>query len=81
MSRIVFLRYGIAFGGYIFLMSLAYAAVVVNELIKVVAALFGFFAHRHFTYSIKERKNIGKYAVKYFGLAPFYTPMSSPLSI
>ncbi|MDP1665890.1 MAG: GtrA family protein [Methylobacter sp.] len=85
MNRIVFLRYGIVagvaygidFGGYILLMSLAYKPVVANGLIKIVAAIFGFFAHRHFTYSIKERKDIGKHAIKYFGLALFYTPMSS----
>jgi putative flippase GtrA len=85
MNKIVFLRYGLVagvaygidFGGYLLLMSLGYSPVLANALIKIVAAIFGFFAHRHFTYSIKERNDIGKHAVRYFGLALFYTPLSS----
>lgn len=69
--------YGIDFGGYIFLLGLDYSPLVANALIKVVAAIFGFFAHRFFTYSIKERIDIGKHAARYFGLALFYTPASS----
>lgn len=85
MVSMVFVRYflvagvayGIDFGGYIFLLSLEYKPVIANMMIKVVAAIFGFFSHRYFTYSIKERNEIGKHAVRYFGLALFYTPVSS----
>ena len=85
MVSMVFVRYilvagvayGIDFGGYIFLLHLGYKPVIANMMIKVVAAIFGFFSHRYFTYSIKERNEIGKHAVRYFGLALFYTPVSS----
>lgn len=69
--------YGIDFGGYILLLSMGNSAVVANTLIKVVALVFGFFAHRYFTYSITERNNMGKHAVRYFGLGLIYTPVSS----
>jgi putative flippase GtrA len=81
----VFIRYGLVagvaylidFGGYIALMGLGYSPVSSNAMIKVVAAIFGFFSHRYFTYSITERNDIWKHAVRYFGLALFYTPASS----
>lgn len=73
------LAYGIDFGGYIFLLGLGYPPVLANTLVKVVAAIFGFFAHRSFTYSIKERDGILKHAARYFGLALLYTPTSSIL--
>ena len=69
--------YGIDFGGYILLLNIGYKPVIANMMIKVVAAIFGFFTHRYFTYSIRERNEIGKHAVRYFGLALFYTPVSS----
>lgn len=71
--------YGIDFGGFIFLLNLGYSPLWANTLIKVVAAIFGFFAHRYFTYSIRERDGMGKDAIRYFGLALFYTPVSSIL--
>ncbi|MGZ8157379.1 MAG: GtrA family protein [Methylobacter sp.] len=71
------LAYGIDFGGFIFLFGLGYSPALANVSVKVMAAIFGFFAHRYFTYSIKERDDIGKHAVKYFGLALFYTPTST----
>ena len=85
MVSMVFVRYvlvagvayGIDFGGYILLLSFGYKPVIANMMIKVVAAIFGFFTHRYFTYSIRERNEIGKHAVRYFGLALFYTPVSS----
>ena len=69
--------YGIDFGGFIVLLKLGYSPVLANVMIKVAAAIFGFFSHRYFTYSIKERNEIGKHAVRYFGLALLYTPASS----
>lgn len=73
------LAYGIDFGGFIFLLSIGYPPLWANTLIKVVAAIFGFFAHRYFTYSIKVRDGMGREAIRYFGLAFFYTPVSSAL--
>ena len=71
------LAYGIDFGGYIFLLGLGYSPVWANTFVKVVAAIFGFFAHRSFTYSIREKDGIIKHATRYFGLALLYTPTSS----
>jgi putative flippase GtrA len=71
------IAYGIDFGGYIFLLGMGNTPIVANALIKVIAAIFGFFAHRYFTYSITERNDLGKHAARYFGLALFYTPTSS----
>lgn len=71
------LAYGIDFGGFIFLLGLGYSPALANVSVKVIAAIFGFFSHRYFTYSIKERDDIGKHAVRYFGLALFYTPTST----
>lgn len=73
------LAYGIDFGGFILLLNLGYSPLWANTLIKVVAAIFGFFAHRYFTYSIRGRDGMGKDAIRYFGLALFYTPVSSIL--
>lgn len=73
------IAYGIDFGGYIILLGYGYSPLWANTLIKVVAAIFGFFAHRYFTYSIKGRDGMGKDAIRYFGLALFYTPVSSAL--
>ena len=73
------LAYGIDFGGFILLLSLGYSPLWANTLIKIVAAIFGFFAHRYFTYSIRGRDGMGKDAIRYFGLALFYTPTSSIL--
>lgn len=73
------LAYGIDFGGFMLLLSLGYSPLWANTLIKVVAAIFGFFAHRYFTYSIKGSIGMGKDAIRYFSLALFYTPVSSML--
>jgi putative flippase GtrA len=73
------IAYGIDFGGFIFLFNIGYSPFWANTLIKVVAAIFGFFSHRYFTYLIKVRDGVGKDAIRYFGLALFYTPVSSIL--
>lgn len=69
--------YGIDFGGFMLLIGFGYSPVLANILVKVVAAIFGFYAHRYFTYSISDREGISTHAVRYFGLALFYTPVSS----
>jgi len=73
------IAYGIDFGGFILLLNIGYSPFWANTLIKVVAAIFGFFSHRYFTYLIKVRDGMGKDAIRYFGLALFYTPTSSIL--
>ncbi|MBC7404635.1 MAG: GtrA family protein [Cytophaga sp.] len=73
------IAYGIDFGGFILLLNIGYSPFWANTLIKVVAAIFGFFSHRYFTYLIKVRNGMGKDAIRYFGLALFYTPTSSIL--
>jgi len=40
--------YGIDFGGYLLLLWLSLSPVAANAFVKVVAAIFGFFAHRYF---------------------------------
>lgn len=69
--------YGIDFGGFIFLLNSGYSPFLANTIIKIIAAIFGFYGHRYFTYLIKEREGIGRDAIRYFGLALFYTPTST----
>jgi putative flippase GtrA len=71
------LAYGIDLGGFILLLGLNYSPFVSNILVKVVAAIFGFFGHRYFTYVVTDNQDMSKHAIKYFGLALFYTPVSS----
>ncbi|MEC5216767.1 putative flippase GtrA [Actimicrobium sp. GrIS 1.19] len=71
------LAYAIDLGGFMLLISIHYSPLVANVLVKIVAAVFGFYAHRYFTYSIVDKEEIGKHAIRYFGLALFYTPVSS----
>ena len=49
--------------------------------IKVLAALFGFFAHRQFTFNIKDRDGVFSHAVRYFGVALLYAPISTALLV
>lgn len=69
--------YAIDMGGYIFLLQLQLSPALSNLLTKVVAVVFGFYAHRVFTYQIKDKTNLFNHAIKYFGLALLYTPTSS----
>ena len=71
------IAYGIDFGGFILLLSYNFSPLTSNIIIKLVAAIFGFFSHRYFTYSIKNFNDIKKEAIRYFGLVIFYTPASS----
>jgi len=69
--------YFVDMGGYIVLISLGFTPIVANISVKIVAAIFGFFAHRLFTYQIFDSQNIFDHAIKYFGLALLYIPVSS----
>jgi len=71
------LAYMIDFFGYLFLLHIGNSPLLSNALIKIVAGFFGFFGHRFFTYSIKNKKFIHIHAIRYFGLALLYTPLSS----
>ena len=56
-------------GGFWALTLISVEPYAANLGVKVVAALFGFFAHRSFTYEIKDREAIYKHAARYFGVA------------
>jgi putative flippase GtrA len=69
--------YVIDMGGYIFLIWGSITPIVANVLVKILAAIFGFYAHRYLTYQIRNNDNIFNHAIKYFGLVLVYTPLSS----
>ena len=69
--------YIIDMGGYYLLVQLGWQPVAANVIVKVFAAVCGFFMHRRFTYQIKDEKDMANHAKKYFGLALIYTPVSS----
>lgn len=71
------LAYLIDMGGFCLLIKIGADPVAANLMVKVVAAIFGFFMHRRFTYRIGGRVDIGSHAKKYFSLALAYTPASS----
>lgn len=71
------IAYSIDFGGFILLIYLKYPPILSNIIVKIVAAIFGFYSHRYFTYSIKDKANIAHHAFRYFGLALIYVPVSS----
>jgi putative flippase GtrA len=69
--------YVIDMGGFIVLLFLNVPPILANILVKIGAAIFGFYGHRYFTYQIKHSNNILAHAIKYFGLVLVYTPVSS----
>lgn len=69
--------YVIDMGGYIILLKFDVSPVLANIFVKIGAAIFGFFAHRWFTYQIKNTINMMPHAIKYFSLVSVYTPVSS----
>lgn len=71
------LAYLIDMGGYILLIKFDFNPLVANVLVKILAAIFGFFAHRIFTYQITGSHNIGPHSIRYFGLALMYTPVAT----
>lgn len=71
------LAYVIDMGGYYILLRLDTHPVSANLIVKIVAALCGFFMHRRFTYQITEADGQMAHATKYFGLALLYTPVST----
>jgi len=71
------IAYLIDMGGYYCLVKLGWNPIASNVLVKVVAAVCGFFMHRRFTYQITDSAEVTDHAKKYFGLALLYTPVSS----
>ena len=71
------LAYIIDFGGFALLIAMAMPPLASNIIVKILAAQFGFFAHRRYTYQIKHRDDIYDHALRYFGLALIYTPLST----
>ncbi|BEV13681.1 GtrA family protein [Herbaspirillum sp. DW155] len=71
------LAYVIDMGGYYCLIQAGMNPIVSNVVVKVIAAICGFFMHRRFTYQIVEADGKMGQAAKYFGTALLYTPLSS----
>jgi putative flippase GtrA len=80
-SLIAGLAYAIDIGGFWILTNLLISPSVANLGIKVLAALFGFFAHRQFTYNIKGKDEVYRHAFRYFGVALLYAPISTFLLV
>ena len=68
--------YIIDFVGYIFLIYLLFDPIISNLIIKIFAALAGYYLHKNFTFKIKNSKNLTT-AGKYFGSLLLYVPLSS----
>jgi putative flippase GtrA len=71
------LAYIVDMGGYYLLIKLHMIPLVANIIVKVVAAICGFYLHRRFTYRITDRLDVSSHAKKYFGTALVYTPAST----
>lgn len=71
------LAYVIDLGGYYVLIRLNVSPVIANIIVKVIAAICGFYLHRRYTYQIKSSAEVVAHAKKYFGLTLAYTPASS----
>lgn len=71
------LAYVVDLGGFALLVQQGMHPAPANIVVKIVAALFGFFMHRRFTYQFSGKEGMGAHAVKYFGLAAVYTPAST----
>jgi putative flippase GtrA len=71
------IAYVIDMGGYYVLVSLNTHPINANIIVKVVAAICGFFMHRRFTYKITDADGKIVHATKYFASALVYTPVST----
>jgi len=63
--------------GYICLLYIGVGPLLSNMTVKILSAIFTFFAHRYFTYQIKHNNGLLGHAIKYFTLVVIYVPMSS----
>lgn len=73
------IAYFIDMGGYFLLLQTGTHPVSANIFVKFFAALCGFFMHRYYTYQITEVDGQKIHAIKYFGSALIYTPVSTLL--
>lgn len=71
------IAYFIDLGGFLLFLKAGLPPVPANISIKIIAALFGFYMHRTFTFEINSKDGVGFHAIKYFGLALIYTPVST----
>lgn len=74
---VAILAYVIDLGGYGLLINYGIFAPLANMVVKIFAAIFGFFMHRMVTYQLRGAVGIRSHAIKYFGLVLIYTPTSS----
>ena len=74
---VAFIAYVIDMGGYFLLLQIGTHPVSANIFVKILAALCGFFMHRYYSYQITEVNGQKIHAIKYFGLALIYTPIST----
>jgi putative flippase GtrA len=74
---IALLAYIFDIGGYVLMISIGIKPLFANAAVKILAAVFGFFMHRNFTYKIKDNSKIHIHAYRYFGMAFLYTPLST----
>lgn len=71
------IAYFIDLGGFILFLKIGLSPVAANISVKIIAALFGFYMHRTFTFGIEGKDGATFHAIKYFGLAFIYTPLST----
>ena len=74
---VAFLAYLIDMGGFYALVRLGAHPLSANIITKVFAAVCGFFMHRRYTYQITWHGGKRTHALKYFGVALIYTPVST----
>lgn len=72
--------YGIDFGGFLLLMSVAgLTPLIANVVCKAAAGVFAFVAHRHFTFSVAEVGSSLGQGIRYFALLGLNIPLSTGL--
>ncbi len=72
--------YGIDFGGFLLLVSVAGLTPVTSNLVcKTAAGVFAFVAHRHFTFRVGEAGSSLGQGVRYFALLGLNIPLSTGL--
>jgi putative flippase GtrA len=72
------IAYGLDMGGFLFMSSFFGAGTILSNISgKVVAGLFAFFAHRHFTFVATKEEKYGRQAGMYFAVLALNIPLSS----
>ncbi|HLX54930.1 MAG TPA: GtrA family protein [Aquella sp.] len=68
--------YLIDFSSFVVTFKLGLSEIGANIVGKVNGGIFGFFAHRHFTFKVKHGLKINQ-AIRYFAILAVYAPFSS----